>query len=988
MSIFKKLLSRQFYRSIIFWFLFLLTLYTVFGFLLLPKLLDNTIRDQVNSHLGWQTDIEKIEVNPFLFTLTINHLAITENNTVINTSPLSFSRFHADFELRSIIEGAFTFKNVELIDPSFTVLINQDGSTNIQQALLAHQLPALETQQQTEEDQHSPSALPKLLFDNISVVDGSLIANDHSQGELLTHKINPISFHLKAFSTYVEQGGEYQLQLALDDQQSLQWKGNIAVAPISSSGSFNIKGIHLHRFWPYIKPFSPYELRHSNVDLAANYALSFIDNQFQLTLNQAFVSLNDLQIADPQNSEHFVDIKQVKVGPTEFNLVEKSVAISNIEIDNIELDLLRDKNGELELLQPLAAFNNSAPSTTEKADVKEQQSDPFLWSIDEININNSTVQVTDRSVAGDATIKLHDINASLSALNQSLSNEQPFSLSYKIESSQQNNFSGQLIAQPFSIDSNIKLAQIPINIIQPYLAEVANINIKSGNLSIDGNSKLALHDSQGLTGIFEGQIDIENFNSEDTVINRRLLGWEKLSVAPIKVNLSPLTIDIKQIALNKPYSRLIITEDRKVNFSQLMVENSNSKSKSKQENKAEAVTSHSPSIEIAEISFKDGDAYFADLSLIPQFGTSIQQLNGAIKGLSSSKKQPADVDIIGSVEEYGKVSVQGQINPLADPLYTDMSVKFDKIELTTLTPYAGRYAGYVIDKGKLTLDLNYKISDGYLDGKNRLILDQFELGDNVESEESVDLPIKLALALFKDSNGVIDISLPTKGDMNSPDFEIGGLVMKALANVITKAVTSPFSLLANLAGGDEQSLNSVAFELGSANLNNEQKANLKTLASVLTERPQLILEMRVNVDSKLETIQLQQQALTKQLDLSNTDEQQKLNAMETLFTKQKGEKQLNILKQQIIATQDEQQKVDEKQFQQQYQQVLFDQLVKLQPIETLQLSELAQQRISVIKNELISVNKVGNQQIFALQPSLIANAEGTVINTIFSLNSK
>jgi len=979
---FKTLFSRQFYRSILFWFISLLTLYTVVGFLLLPKLLSDTIRDQVDLHLGWQTEIEKIEINPFLLTLTINNLALTENKT---GSPLSFSRFHADFELRSIIEAAYTFKNVELIDPSFSVLIDSDGTTNIQQALLANQTTS-DKEEQVETSDAPPAAMPKLLFDNISVVNGSLIAMDYSQGELINHKVNPITFQLRDFSTYVEKGGEYHLHLALDNKQSLQWNGNISVSPISSSGSLNIKGIRLHRFWPYIKTYSPYELRHSEVDLAANYALSFSDNQFQLTLNQAFVTFNDLQIADPSDRDHFVDIKRIKVGPTEFNLLEQSVTINNIEVDAIELALIRDKNGELELIRPLNDFNKvSKANTIKSAPPAQQPSSPFLWSINNIKINNSTVQVTDKSLADEASIKLHEINASLSALNQSLANKQPFSLTYKIESSQQNNFSGELIAQPFSIDSGIKLAQIPINIIQQYLSDVANVNIKSGNLSLDGNTKLALHKSQGLTGIFTGQIDVADFNSEDTMIKRRLLGWESLSIAPIKVNLSPLTIDITEIALNKPYSRLIITEDRKVNFSQLMVDNS---SKNKPESKNETVTSPSPSIEIAKISFKDGDAYFADLSLIPQFGTSIQQLNGAIKGLSSSKKQPADVHINGTVEEYGKVTVQGKINPLADQLYTDMSVKFDKIELTTLTPYSGRYAGYVIDKGKLTLDLNYKISQGILDGKNRLILDQFELGDSVESKESVDLPIKLALALFKDSNGVIDISLPTKGDMNSPDFEIGGLVMKALLNIMTKAIASPFSLLANLAGGDEQALNSVSFELGSAVLNNQQKSNLKALASLLKERPQLILEIRVHVDSKQETYQLQRQALAQQLDLDNKDNQQGIKEMEVLFNKVKGPKAVSELQAQLSIAQDEQQKVDEEQFQQHYQQALFDQLVLLQPIETLQLSELAQQRISVIKNELITVNTVNNQQVFALNPSLTGSAEGSIISTIFSLNSK
>lgn len=974
MTMLKKLFSRQFYRSIPFWFLFLTCLYSLCGFLLLPKLLNDVITDQVKTHLGWQTSIEKIEFNPFLMTLSIHQLAIYEDQKVA----LSFSRFHADFELRSLTEGAYTFKNVELVDPNFSLSIDENGSTNIQNALNAHQQPIVKIEQEPEDK--AEQVLPKLLFDNISVINGSLNATDQSHGQLITHNINPITFKLQAFSTYIEKGGDYHLQLSLEKNQSLEWSGNIAVSPVSSSGSLTIKGIRLHRFWPYIKAYSPYELRNSNLDITAEYALNFVDEKFQLTLNDAYITFNDIQLADPQNKDKFLDINQIKIGPTAFDLLQQSVEIEKIDIDSIELALIRDKNGELELLQALNRFNAEKAPQPEKA----QPTSPFQWAIDAINIHSSRVQLTDHSPEGSAAIKVHNIDATLSALNHTLANQQPFSLSYQVESSQKNNISGNLVLTPFSLNSDIKLANIPLNIIQPYLSEIANVKIKEGNISLDGKAQFALSSTQELAGKFTGQIDIAKFDSQDTLINRRLLGWEQLTVAPMTVNFSPLSIDIKKVLLNKPYSRLIITEDKQVNFSQLMVQQTAATA----EPTSTPPKTATPNVEITEISFKNGEAYFADLSLIPQFGTSIQNLNGYIKGLSSMSSAPADVDISGSVEEYGKVAVKGQINPLADQLYADMNVNFDKVELTTLTPYSGRYAGYVIDKGKLSLDLNYKIIEGILDGKNRLILDQFELGDKVESEEAVDLPIKLALALFKDSNGVIDINLPTKGDMNSPDFEIGGLVMKALLNIMTKAIASPFSLLANLADGDEQSLNSVSFELGSAVLNKQQKSNLKTLASLLTSRPQLILEIRVYVDSKQEKHQLQRQALIQQLNLDNKENQQGIKEMEALFNKLKGRQAASELKAQLSIAQDDQQKVDEKQIQQHYEQALFDQLVLLQPIETLQLRELAQQRISAIKNELITINKVNNQQVFALNPSLNGSAEGSIISTIFSLNSK
>ena len=672
-------------------------------------------------------------------------------------------------------------KNIELVEPKFNLSIAKDGTTNLQRAL------AKKPSEKNDNEANKPFVMPKLLFDIISVKNGAFTATDHSHQPLIKHQLNPISFKLDSFSTYIEKGGDYQLHISMGNGQSLDWSGNLSVAPISSQGSLNIKGIQAHRLWPYIAPFSPYTLLQSNVDVEANYALSYVNNQFQLSLDNTFVTLHDSKVALSKSASQFVSIKQIKAGPSQFNLTKQSINIEKILVDNIKLDLIRNKNGSLALLAPLDAYFNKDTSSAPL-----QSTDVFNWAIHEISISNSEVDVSDHSIQNTANIRLHQINAELFNLDHKLSNKQPFTLSYQVEKSGINRFSGHLVAQPFALESDIQLSKIPLKIMQPYLSEFTHIKIQKGDLSVTGKSTVNLHKKRGLQGNFKGTLGINDFDSRDTLIKRRLLGWKNLQVSPINLNLSPLSVEINTIKLDKPYSRLVITEDRKINLSLLM--------KNKKQN-SKKPTQSTTAISIDQVQVNDGSAYFADLSLRPQFGTSIQNLNGLIKGLSSNNLESADVRIKGTVEEYGKVLVAGKINPLSGDLYTDININFDKIELTTLTPYAGRYAGYVIDKGKLSLILNYKIAQGILDGQNRLILDQFELGEAVASEESLDLPIKLALALFKNSDGVIDISLPTKGDMNAPDFEISGLIMKALINVISKAVTSPFTLLANIAGG-------------------------------------------------------------------------------------------------------------------------------------------------------------------------------------------
>ena len=83
------------------------------------------------------------------------------------------------------------------------------------------------------------------------------------------------------------------------------------------------------------------------------------------------------------------------------------------------------------------------------------------------------------------------------------------------------------------------------------------------------------------------------------------------------------------------------------------------------------------------------------------------------------------------------------------------------VELTSLSTYAAKYAGYAIEKGKLSLTVNYKIEDDQLQAQNRVFIDQLTFGDKrSDSPNATSLPVKLAVSLLKNCNGEIDLDLP------------------------------------------------------------------------------------------------------------------------------------------------------------------------------------------------------------------------------------
>lgn len=221
-----------------------------------------------------------------------------------------------------------------------------------------------------------------------------------------------------------------------------------------------------------------------------------------------------------------------------------------------------------------------------------------------------------------------------------------------------------------------------------------------------------------------------------------------------------------------------------------------------------------PVLQFGPMSLVNGKVLFSDYFIKPNYSADLSELTGKLSAFSSqtSGGEPvlADLELRGRAEGSASLEVSGKLNPLAKPLALDIQAKVRDLELPPLSPYAVKYAGHGIERGKLSMDVAYKVlPSGQLTASNKLVLNQLTFGDPVANAPN-SLPVKLAVALLSDSHGVIDLDLPISGSLNDPQFKLGPVIFKIIVNLIGKAITAPFSLLASaLGGGDE--LSSVAF---------------------------------------------------------------------------------------------------------------------------------------------------------------------------------
>ncbi|MEN9538729.1 MAG: hypothetical protein RLZZ126_964, partial [Pseudomonadota bacterium] len=249
-------------------------------------------------------------------------------------------------------------------------------------------------------------------------------------------------------------------------------------------------------------------------------------------------------------------------------------------------------------------------------------------------------------------------------------------------------------------------------------------------------------------------------------------------------------------------------------------------------------------MEFGPVSLSNGKVFFSDHFIRPNYSANLSELNGRLGAFSSvlapgGAVQMADLELRGRAEGTASLEILGKLNPLAQPLALDLKAKVRELELPPLSPYSVKYAGHGIERGKLSVDLAYLVKpDGQLDATNNIVLSQLKFGDKVDGAPS-SLPVKLAVALLADRNGVIDINLPVSGSLNDPKFSLGPIIFKLIVNLIVKAIVSPFSLLASALGGGGDELSQVAFASGSALLGDAGRATLDKVAKALLDRPNL-----------------------------------------------------------------------------------------------------------------------------------------------------
>ncbi|WAG78310.1 DUF748 domain-containing protein [Metapseudomonas furukawaii] len=799
-------------------------LYSLLGFLILPGIALRVANQQLAEYATVPARLERIQLNPFSLELTLWGLHLGEEQA----EQLGFERLYANLELDSLWSGALHLANVALHKSTTEVLFAKDGTLNLAQLF---KLPPSEPK--AEEPAGDPFPLR---IDHIQLSESSLHFQDLRPSEPVEFNYDSLNLELTNLSTLPDDNTDMSLVATGPHGGRIDWQGQMTLIPFTSSGQLKLTEGQMKAFWPYVRDAVPLVLEKGVVSLSTDYRLSLAEGT-QLNLDKIWIKVSPFAIKAPDNRP-LANLEVLEVSDSSLDLAKQEVLVGKIQSRNLETWAAREADGQLDW-QKLFASEARPAAKAENADAPAEKPSaeparPWIVTLKDTQLRGYKVHLADRVPKQPVQLDLGPLDLDIKDFDSR--GESPFNLSLDTGLGKQGKVQavGQVQLKPTTAKLQVQTRDIDLRVAQAYISPFIRLELRSGML--DSDLDVDLKGTEPLALAITGRALVNQMHTLDTLKERDFVRWQQLLVDGLDYRHGD-SLSIDKVSLSQPYARFIINEDLTTNASDLVIpQPANPQAKAEPAGKPLG-------IRIGGIEIHDGSANFADFSLTPNFATAIQQLNGEIGTLDNRNPKPAKVAVEGKVDRYAPVTIKGSLNPF-DPLDSlDIATRFKRVELTTLTPYSGKFAGYRIRKGRLNLDLHYQIEKGQLKAENHLVLEQLQLGEQVDSPDAVDLPVRLAVALLKDPQGKIDISLPVAGNLNDPQFSVAPIVWQTLRNLVLRAVQAPFNFVAGLVGGSGEDLGQVPFPAGSSELDADAQKALDTLAEALKQRPALRLEV-------------------------------------------------------------------------------------------------------------------------------------------------
>jgi len=860
-------------------------IFTLSGFFVAPPVLKSLLVKNISKTLQRDVSIAKIDINPLNLTLKVSGIKIKEKGKT--DTMFSLEELFINVESSSIVRRALILKEITIKRPYVNIIRNKDRTYNFSDILKMGEKEKEGEKKKAVEKKKRPFYFS---LNDISIIDGAI---DFYDAPFETrHIIREMNIKVPFISNLVHHVNTvvrpYFSAKINDDQYEI--KGD--VKPFAETREayidINIQDLDLPKYLSYSPVKLNFKLLSGSLDIASK--VSFIDYKDKPSsiVISGNVAIRQLFCNDLKNKPLF-KLPGIEIDVRSIEPLQKDIKMSKVSFSSPEVYVQRERDGTLNL-QKLFLEEGAQKKKLEEKEVTKKQEEKkdekgqLVLDIDEITIQKGKVTFNDLNVSQPVNIILKNLDLKADRISLEKDNISNLILSFSIGKEGFIRLKGPFKINPPFADSGVDIGNIHINTLQPYFAEKINIDITEGAFSTSGKIVFNKPEKKDPTIKYTGKVLVTNLSTIDKAHAKSLLNWKAFSINNLNFNSDPFSLHVEGISLADFFVKVVVNQDGTLNLQHIMVKDEKPKEQGKSEAQSPKEKSPEPErdIKIGNITLQGGTIEFTDMAVKPNYTATLTEIAGKVSDIALKGDRLAELTLRGKINQFVPLEIGGKIKPARENLLVDLYAKFNSLDLSPLTPYSGKYIGYKIEKGKLSIDLKYLIQKRKLDSQNVIFIDQLTLGDSVDSPDAIKLPIRLAIALLKDRNGQIKLDIPVSGSLDDPKFSVWRIVIQVIINLLTKAATAPFALLASLFGGGEE-ISYIEFDYGDYNVNEQNMKKIENLAKALFERPSLKLDVEGHID-----LEKDREELKKRMFLN------KLQAQKLKDMIKKGEKAIPV----------------------------------------------------------------------------------------------
>ena len=712
------------------------------------------------------------------------------------------------------------------------------------------------------------------------------------------------------------------------------------------------------------------------------------------------IDVEEIRVSEAGAKDSLMTLAGARLSGGSFELSRKKFFADAVKISKPATHIIRDADGAINLARAFARKPAKPPEpSTVTAEIRL------------IELIDGAVSFQDRGNEPALALDLQAIRVTARNVSSAAKGAVAFDAALQIKQGGTLRVQGSASPGQQRVTLKLEARNISLTPLAAVVAKHTTLRLASGAAHATGQLDWS---GQGkAAGIrYAGSAGLDDFRLDQESNNEPLIAWKGLLAEGIQVDSAKRLARIDDVRLSAPSGKIAIAKDHSTNFAGIMRAPAAAQTGTAGRDSAPAAQAAGDppfNVNVERIHVGNGELDFSDQSLVLPFGAVIREFTGTVTGLSTQPGTRAGLKLEGRVDEFGQAQVHGTIN-LSDPkAFTDITVLFRNVAMPPLSPYSATFAGRRIASGKLSLDLQYKLVNSQLLGENKVLLEQFTLGERVESPTAVNLPLDLAIALLTDSSGKIDLSVPVRGNVDNPEFAYGPLVWQAIRTVLTSIVTAPFRALASLFGGSAEKVDAIGFEAGRALLAPPEREKLTRIAGVLKQRPQLRLMIEGRYDPRHDGAALRTAAAQRTLAerqgikfasaddpaLVNFDNAKTQRTIEDLLEERAGKDSIEKFKADYEKTSGKEARrvnpvlalIGRGSTDREFYEALFKRAAELQPLADAALQTLATQRSSAIVSFMTTTAGLDASRIAAKPAASVSADKSTEITTALSLDA-